>query len=210
MKRLLAAVLAAVLLAGAAAGGTTLTAQILDYEKGYLFLTTGDGFRVAPDAAIVGGAPQARRYARITFDPTGTITRIEVSRSKLPPEGDLDAVRHFAITLSTPAPNPDLAPPTDLEPLLAHAHRKIGSRHDQRSSAAGDRAHGYDLHDQRPKRLERPGVSPGPRRCAALSHRAQILFGHGHARAVRSRLDAIDSSGRKRHRAATVSAVHRR
>lgn len=110
MKRLVAAVIAAVLLAGAAAGGTTLTAQILDYEKGYLFLTSGDGFRVAPDAAIAGGAPQARRYARITFDSAGTITRIEVSRSKLPPEGDLDAVRRFAITLSTPAPNPDLAP----------------------------------------------------------------------------------------------------
>lgn len=109
MKRALSAVILVLALIGAATGATTVTGQILDYEKGYLFFTTGDGFRVAPDAGIVNGPPQTRDYARVTFDATGTITHIEVSRSKLPPEGDLASLRRFAVTLSTPAPNPELA-----------------------------------------------------------------------------------------------------
>ncbi len=109
MKRALSAVALALVLAGAATGATTVTGQILDYERGYLFFTTGDGFRVAPDATIVG-VPRARRYARVTFDASGTIVRVEVSSLKLPPEGDLGALARFAVAMSTPAPNPDLAP----------------------------------------------------------------------------------------------------
>ncbi len=110
MQRILAALLLAAGTAGAAAVGTStvVTAQILDYEKGYIFFTTGDGFRVASNAAIVNGTPAAREYARVTFDPSGTVTRIELSHAKLPAEGDLAAVARFAVTLSTPEPNPDL------------------------------------------------------------------------------------------------------
>jgi hypothetical protein len=59
---------------------------------------------------ILNGPPATRRYARVTFDPSGTVIKIEVSATKLPAEGDLNAVRQFAVALSTPAPNPDLAP----------------------------------------------------------------------------------------------------
>lgn len=110
MKRAVLAVLLIVALLGAATSDTVVTGQILDYEKGYVFFTTGDGFHVAPDATIVNGPPKTRNYARVTFNASGVVTKIEVSRKKLPPEGDFNAIRHFAVALSTPAPNPDLAP----------------------------------------------------------------------------------------------------
>jgi hypothetical protein len=109
--------------ASAQAGTVVVTAQILDYQNGYVFITTGDGFRVSPNLAIVAynsakpaGPPQPRQYARMTFDPTGTVIKIELSNSKVAPEGDLASVRHFAIALSTPAPNPDLVPRTSISP----------------------------------------------------------------------------------------------
>jgi len=108
---------ATILHAGAQNASIVFTTQLLDYENGYVFFTTGDAFRVASNAAIVGykdarpaGEPKARDYARVTFDPTGTVIKIELSKSRLPPEGDLAAVRRFAVALSSPAPNPDLAP----------------------------------------------------------------------------------------------------
>lgn len=113
----LALVAATVIGASAQAAATVVTAQILDYEKGYIFFTTGDGFHVAPTVTIVNvksgapaDAPHSRDYARVTFDQNGVVTKLELSRTKLPPEGDLSAVRRFAIALSTPAPNSDLSP----------------------------------------------------------------------------------------------------
>jgi len=104
-----------VLLLCAAAGAgpapvTVVTAQILDFEKGYLFLTTGDGFKVATDVVISNGPVVPPRYARVTFDANGMVTKIEVSRTKLPPEGDLTALRRYAVSLSPFKPDPDLVP----------------------------------------------------------------------------------------------------
>lgn len=99
------------------ADAAVVTAQLLDYEQGYVFLTSGDGFRVAPNVTITDIAtgktattpPQARQFARITFDQTGLVTKLELSRTRLPVEGDLASVRHFAIALSSPQPNPEIA-----------------------------------------------------------------------------------------------------
>jgi hypothetical protein len=109
--------------ASAQAGTVVVTAQVLDFQNGYVFITTGDGFRVSPNLAVVAyntakpaGPPQPRQYARMTFDPAGTVIKIELSNSKIAAEGDLAAVRHFAIALSTPIPNPDLAPRTSISP----------------------------------------------------------------------------------------------
>lgn len=112
-KFLSAIVLVAMALCMATAGAadTVVTAQILDYEKGYVFFTTGDGFKVAPDVVVVNGPPAPPRYARVTFDAAGTVTRIEVSRKKLPPQGDLASIHRYAIALSPPQPNPELVPP---------------------------------------------------------------------------------------------------
>ena len=111
MRQAAALFLAGLLLLGAAAAqSTVVTAQILDYEKGYLFLTTGDGFRVSHDVVVTGAPPAARRYARVTFDASGTVTKIEVSTAKLPAEGDLASVHNYAVSLSPAKPNPDLIP----------------------------------------------------------------------------------------------------
>jgi hypothetical protein len=117
--RALAAVLV-LAIAIAADAPLRVTGQLLDYEKGFVFFTTGDGFRVAPGARILefttgtpaDRTPVPRDWARVTFDATGTVTELELSRTALAPEGDFEAVRRFAIALSTPAPNPDLAPVT--------------------------------------------------------------------------------------------------
>jgi hypothetical protein len=117
MKTLAALLLSAVTLLGVStpAPNYVITAQILDYEKGYLFLTTGDGFHVAPNVSVSGGTPGARRFARVTFDASGVITKIEVSKTALPAEGDFNFIHRFAVALSTPAPNPELGvPPSSL------------------------------------------------------------------------------------------------
>jgi len=103
---------------GARAQSTPLvaTAQLLDYQKGFVFITTGDGFHVAPGARILDAAtnqptvkvPAPRDYARLTFTPDGTVTVIALSKRKLPAEGDLVQLHRFAIALSSPAPNPEL------------------------------------------------------------------------------------------------------
>jgi hypothetical protein len=97
-------------IAAAAATGPVVTAQILDYEKGYLFFTTGDGYKVAPDVVVVNGPAMPPRYARVTFDANGVVTKIEVSPRKLPSEGDLASLHKYAVALSPQVPNPELAP----------------------------------------------------------------------------------------------------
>jgi hypothetical protein len=86
------------------------------YQDGFVFFTTGDGFRVAPSIVIhdakTGGTtqlvPAPRIWARATFDATGTVTELDLSRAPLPPEGNFADVTRFAVAASSPAPNPDL------------------------------------------------------------------------------------------------------
>jgi len=112
------AALLVVVVAVAADAQIKVTAQLLDFEKGYVFFTNGDGFRVAPNAPILdyktGAAssarPQPRDWARATFDATGTVTQLELSKAPLAPEGDLAGVHRFAIALSPTVVNPELAP----------------------------------------------------------------------------------------------------
>lgn len=104
----------------AASGPIVVTAQLLDYEQGYVFFTTGDGFRVSPNVVIhdakTGGAttlePAPRIWARTTFDANGVVTELDLSRSPLPAQGNLSDVSHFAVALSSPIPNPDLTQAT--------------------------------------------------------------------------------------------------
>jgi hypothetical protein len=117
MRRILtlaALVLAVVLVA--ASGPIVVSGQLLAYQSGFVFFTTGDGFRVAHDVVLkdakTGGPtsihPAPRVWARATFDSTGTVTELDLSRSPLPAQGSFDDVAHFAVALSSPVPNPDL------------------------------------------------------------------------------------------------------
>jgi hypothetical protein len=120
----------------AAGPSIVVSGQLLAYQEGYVFFTTGDGFKVAHDIVLrdakTGGAtsikPAPRVWARATFDSTGTVTELDLSRSPLPPQGSFDDVQRFAVALSTPAPNPDLLkaletpPPGEPETLAAVTH----------------------------------------------------------------------------------------
>jgi hypothetical protein len=118
MMRLAAplALLALAILFLGAGSSIVVSGQLLAYQDGFVFFTTGDGFRVAPDIVLhdakTGGAttirPAPRIWARATFDAAGTVTELDLSRSPLPPQGSFDDVARFAVALSTPAPNPDL------------------------------------------------------------------------------------------------------
>ena len=92
--------------------------QILDDRAGFVFFTTGDGFRLDPslkiDDAKTGGAttlvPQTRVYARAAFDSgNGRVVELALSKTELPNEANYNSIKGFAVALSTPAPNPDLA-----------------------------------------------------------------------------------------------------
>ena len=111
---LAAACLAVALLA--ASGSVVVSGQLLAYQDGYVFFTTGDGFHVAPNVVLrdakTGGPtllkPAPRIWARATFDASGTVTQLDLSRFPLPPEGSFDDVARFAVALSPQVPNPDL------------------------------------------------------------------------------------------------------
>jgi hypothetical protein len=117
ISRSVCAVMAALAILLIAAGSAVVVSgQLLAYQSGYVFFTTGDGFRVAPGITIrdakTGGAtalkPAPRIWARATFDSSGTITELDLSKSPLPPQGSFDDVQRFAVAISSPIPNPDL------------------------------------------------------------------------------------------------------
>lgn len=129
MRTMLAALLAVALLA--AGPPIVVTGQLLAYQDGFVFFTTGDGFRVAPgivlhDAKSGGPAkiePAPRVWARATFDASGTVTELDLSKTPLPPEGSFNDVARFAVAASSPQPNPDLlayapTPPPNANPNI--------------------------------------------------------------------------------------------
>lgn len=134
MSPLVAAALAIALIA--AGPSIVVTGQLLDYQGGYVFFTTGDGFHVANGVVIkdakTGGAtalkPAPRIWARATFDGSGTVTELDLSRAPLPPQGSFADVARYAVALSTPVPNPDLlqniATPPPGEPETVAAARQ--------------------------------------------------------------------------------------
>jgi hypothetical protein len=103
--------------------------QILDFRRGFVFFTTGDGYRVAPTLKVDDAKTHAattltattRTYAVATFDSgSGKVIELGLSSVPLPSEGTFQDVHGFAIALSTPYPNPDLkpAPGFDGKPVL--------------------------------------------------------------------------------------------
>ena len=120
IRRLLrrAAIVASVLLLAATAP-VSITGQLLAYQDGFVFFTSGDGFRVAPNVLILDeksrkpGAliPMPRMYARAVFDTSGTVTELDLSRDPLPLEPLPDEVAKFAVVASPRYPNPELARP---------------------------------------------------------------------------------------------------
>jgi hypothetical protein len=115
---LLAAVLAAANapIAAPSPEPLAMTGQLLAYQQGYVFFTTGDGFRVAPNVAILDDVtkqptplrPAPREYARAVFDASGEVAELDLSKKPLPIEPLPSGAQRFVVAASTPYPNPDL------------------------------------------------------------------------------------------------------
>ncbi len=98
--------------------------QLLDVERGYVVFSTGDALRLAPDAAIVddatGVAPtyaiEPGLYAIAIVAPdTGFVTSLRIARTPRPNATPIaDVPRAYVSAISSPQPNPDVAPPTTL------------------------------------------------------------------------------------------------
>jgi len=94
----------------------SITGQLLAYQDGFVFFTTGDGFRLAPGVQIVNEqthkasthAPKARDYARATFNASGEVVEIDLSNKPYPVGPLPESAAAFAVTISSPVPNPDL------------------------------------------------------------------------------------------------------
>ncbi|HUY11294.1 MAG TPA: hypothetical protein VMV73_03435 [Candidatus Dormibacteraeota bacterium] len=126
MRRLLVFLaLASLLLAAAAApSALKMTGQILDYQGGYIFFTTGDAFRVARDVRFLDAKsgkptklrPSPRAFVRAYFDDFGKVIAFEFSPVPLPIETPSTSIEKFVIALSTPfnlptpTPNPHATP----------------------------------------------------------------------------------------------------
>lgn len=118
----------------AASSPIVVSGQLLAYQEGYVFFTTGDGFHVARDVIVRDAktgaatklAPAPRIWARATFDASGTVTELDLSRAPLPPQGSFADVARFAVAISSPVPNPDLLraveTPAPGEQAVAVAH----------------------------------------------------------------------------------------
>jgi hypothetical protein len=118
LRMRLGALLCALILLAAAAP-VTIVGQLLAYQDGFVFFTTGDGFRVAPNVTILDQqtqqpaqrTPKPRDYARAVFNDAGQVVEIDLSNKPYPVGPLPDAAQAFAITASSPYPNPELAGP---------------------------------------------------------------------------------------------------
>jgi hypothetical protein len=104
-------------------GFVAYAGRLLDLQQGFVFFSSGDGFRLAPNARIVdaktGGPttikPAPRVYARATFDKTSKqVVELALSRNPIAGGTQLADVQGFAQQASPTTANPDLAPKTGL------------------------------------------------------------------------------------------------
>ncbi|MGB8265798.1 MAG: hypothetical protein WCE44_05725 [Candidatus Velthaea sp.] len=95
----------------------SFTGQLLDVRGGYAYFTTGDAFKIAAEARIVDfqtGAPVAvkhfvKLFARATLDPaTRSIVLLAITRKRLAPDAQYDAIKSFAAETSPYSAAPEL------------------------------------------------------------------------------------------------------
>lgn len=90
--------------------------QLLDYRKGFVFFTTGDGFRAASNLKVDDAdgkatplQPVTRVYARAAFDTgNGSVVELALSKTPLPNEAKYEQIKGFAVALSPQTVNTDL------------------------------------------------------------------------------------------------------
>lgn len=126
IRTLIAAMLCTVLLG--ASSGVSITGQLLAYQDGYVFFTSGNGFKVSPHVRILDDAtksasstqPVPRLYARAVFDDAGQVVELDLSKKELPLEPLSPQVQGYVVAASPSYPNPDLAPKASQTTLTAN------------------------------------------------------------------------------------------
>lgn len=111
-------------------GVLSFTGQLLDVQHNFVFFTTGDAFKLAPNAQIVNfdtSQPTTlviatRMFAQATFDGSGYIVKLALSKHPLSPEASYANAHKFAVALTSPLPNPDLDPNRPHGPGAANSH----------------------------------------------------------------------------------------
>jgi hypothetical protein len=90
--------------AAEAAESAIVAAQVLSYEEGFIFLTTGEAFRVVPNPQVVDAkgapskhGPELGSFVKLTFDALGNVTQIVVSDSPLKADAELASVERYAV-----------------------------------------------------------------------------------------------------------------
>jgi hypothetical protein len=121
-------------LAAAGPAPVTISGQLLAYQGGYVFFTTGDGFRLAPNVVILNEQthkaaqqPKPRDYARATFNTEGQVVEIDLSDKPYPVGPLPEDAEKFAVEASTPYPNPELGAtsPTTINGVPEHFSGRI-------------------------------------------------------------------------------------
>jgi len=116
IRRLVA--IATTLLILGTAPAVSITGQLLAYQQGFVFFTSGNGFKVAPDVRIVDDAtksptqlqPKPRIFARAVFNDAGQVAELDLSKAPLPLEPLSAQVQSYVVAASPAYPNPDLSP----------------------------------------------------------------------------------------------------
>ena len=135
LLRSIAAALCTIVILGVAPApapspSVSITGQLLAYQDGYVFFTSGNGFKVSPDVRVLDDAtkhtatmlPKPRVYARAVFDGAGQVVELDLSKAPLPLEPLSEQVASYVVAASPSYPNPDLAPaPSKYSRLPANA-----------------------------------------------------------------------------------------
>jgi hypothetical protein len=117
IARRIFALVCSLLVLSAATPAVSITGQLLAYQEGYVFFTSGNGFRVAPTVQILDDAtknattltPKPRLYARAVFNDAGEVVELDLSKKALPLEPLSPQVQNYVVAATPSYPNPELA-----------------------------------------------------------------------------------------------------
>jgi hypothetical protein len=105
-----ALVVLALLLGTVVRAANVITGEILDYEKGYVVLTSGASYPVAPNVTIVdakSGQPTSLKaepgvFAQLTVGPDGMVTDLALSKTAISAALKLPSLNTVAVPLAPP------------------------------------------------------------------------------------------------------------
>ena len=216
LHRRVAALLCTLVLVAAAAP-VTITGQLLAYQDGFVFFTTGDGFRVAPNVTILDEqtkqpakhAPVPRDYARAVFNDSGQVVETrsfeQAVSGRAAPRSSASLRRDRFLTVSESGTG--RAGAHDLERCARNFYRQTRASEIPSTGTAEHAVDGADLHRNRRFGLESTGNSDGPHRCAPLCRGSAHGIGYGAALPLYTRLAPNAGTGAKRPcRASTASS----